>query len=167
MHLCISAHTIPIHFHHKSPQPGGNIQSICGPRMSLNSSLMYLYSGVQMEGTKTGLMERVCEPIRNSSRQLHEACESLFPTTAFHRWRRWLHFIPDDDCNDCSFRFHRAFLEMQRRLTEARHVRQATAFWTAPRRTLLFLHFGCRPLRHKNAPYKNNAQKNIYTGVTS
>lgn len=49
MHLCIPAHTIPIHFHHKSPKPGGNIHSICGPHMSPNSGLIYLCSGVQME----------------------------------------------------------------------------------------------------------------------
>lgn len=42
MHLCIPAHTIPIHVHHKSPQPGCNMQSICGPHMSPNSSLEIL-----------------------------------------------------------------------------------------------------------------------------
>lgn len=117
MHLCIPAHTIPIHFHHKSPQPGGNIQSICGPHMRANSGLIYLCSGVQMEvGGKnnTNDIKCVCELIRESSRPLYKACESLFSTAAFHRWRWWLHFIPDDDCNEAGFEFHWAFLEMQR-----------------------------------------------------
>lgn len=109
MHLCIPAHTIPIHFHHKSPQPGGNIQSICGPHMRPNSGLIYLCSGVQMEvGGKnnTNDIKCVCELIRESSRPVYKACESLFSTAAFHRWRWWLHFIPDDDCNEAGFKFH-------------------------------------------------------------
>lgn len=109
MHLCIPAHTIPTHFHHKSPQPGGNIQSICGPHMRPNSGLIYLCSGVQMEvGGKnnTNDIKCVCELIHESSRPVYKACESLSSTAAFHRWRWWLHFIPDDDCNEAGFKFH-------------------------------------------------------------
>lgn len=37
VHLCIPAHTIPTRFHHKSPQLGCNMRSICGPHKSPNS----------------------------------------------------------------------------------------------------------------------------------
>lgn len=58
------------------------------------------------EKNHTNDIKCVCELIHESSRPVYKACESLFSTAAFHRWRWWLHFIPDDDCNEAGFKFH-------------------------------------------------------------
>lgn len=81
MHLCIPAHAIPIRFHHKSPQPGCNIRSICGPHMSPNSSLEILLfrCGEEKQGRemreKNSTVNRinVCELVCDSNRWVHDA----------------------------------------------------------------------------------------------
>ncbi len=188
MHLCIPAHTIAIHFHHKSPQPGCNIQSICGPRMSLNSNLEILLfrcaDGEEKQGRgikkkKNHRMNRanVCELICGSNRQVHKAYKSLFSTAACHRWQRWLRFIPDDDHNETSLSFMGAFLTTScamKRLTAAWQTRQPTAFGSIPstsrfrareaaatkeERRTLFLHYRCRRSHHNKGSYKNLIQR--------
>lgn len=97
MHLRTPAHTIPIHFHRKSPPPGCNIQPICGPRMSPNSGFQNTFVQVcrwkEKKKEKTPTMNRinVRELICNSNGQVREAYKTLFSAAALPQ-------VADDDC---------------------------------------------------------------------
>lgn len=91
MHLCIPAHTIPIHFIVNLHSLAAIYSQFVVPLWVLTLVWKCFYSGVQMErknkaggfqkNPKNNMMNRVnvCELICDSSRQVHKAYRSLSP----------------------------------------------------------------------------------------